>query len=540
MAKYKVETDDGVFLVETEDPGEGAMAVGESRDFIKDAAKTSSSFLQKVFRGAYGKPAADIATKPITEPLKAGAEIIERNPEAALESIPILAGIGAGAATLGAGAIPSILAAGGAGMAGRAATQIGRSAIGLPAVSPQQPTIPFTKKQIPDIPGIPKSVSRPIIEGGTQAAMAGVFPAAQAVLTSTPVRALGRGAARVGQAFSGIKANEYGKLLKDPTAWLPEWLGGAKSIEKAGDAYGEAAKGAGLRSRFNPVPEHAATVKTTFKTVMEGLPENATEAEAIAWMKANAPRLSPQETLDAFRSTGKVLDAAVEGKDKEAARILSLYKDALRERLSTWSGEFAKASKEFARSSLGSKFSNLLPLNKYGTPSIGRAGFAALATGTMGGALASSPLAHALPVSLTGATLKAVEAASKSPGLAGAGSGLFSSIISRAKEKTKAKARPEKKPIVPRKTFSSLIAPGTTEAAAASAPPPAMPSVIKTPDMQAYTVAVQAFLNQDMDTTKKAAQMALKINPRNLEARRLLERVALKEGKDIDTYKAKR
>jgi hypothetical protein len=68
------------------------------------------------------------------------------------------------------GAIPAVLAAGGAGAAGELAKQEARKRLlGLNPVSPRRPTIPFTSKPIPDIPGIPVRASRAVIEGGLQA-----------------------------------------------------------------------------------------------------------------------------------------------------------------------------------------------------------------------------------------------------------------------------------------------------------------------------------------------------------------------------------
>jgi hypothetical protein len=56
-------------------------------------------------------------------------------------------------------------------------------------------------------------------------------------------------------------------------------------------------------------------------------------------------------------------------------------------------------------------------------------------------------------------------------------------------------------------------------------------------DKAAYVQGLNAFLGGDKGTAITAAQRALKLNPKNVEARRLLERLAIQAGKDIDAYK---
>lgn len=145
----------------------GAEVSAEPKPSISARA---SGFLKNLFGGAFGKKPLELAAAPIQKPLEAGANIIRENPEGALEALPAIAGTAAGVATGGLGFLPAIAAAGGAGAAGEIAKQEGRKRLlGLDPVSPRQPTIPFTSKPIPDIPGIPQRASRAIIEGGLQA-----------------------------------------------------------------------------------------------------------------------------------------------------------------------------------------------------------------------------------------------------------------------------------------------------------------------------------------------------------------------------------
>jgi hypothetical protein len=59
------------------------------------------------------------------------------------------------------------------------------------------------------------------------------------------------------------------------------------------------------------------------------------------------------------------------------------------------------------------------------------------------------------------------------------------------------------------------------------------------PENTAYAQGLTKFLDGDVDGAKRDWQRVLKINPKNLDARRGLERLAKKEGKDIDTYRPK-
>lgn len=77
--------------------------------------------------------------------------------------------------------------------------------------------------------------------------------------------------------------------------------------------------------------------------------------------------------------------------------------------------------------------------------------------------------------------------------------------------------------------------PGGVSQAQSMAPMPRMSE-----DQAAFRSGLQSFLNNDLQGAKNAWLDAVKLNPSNLEARRGLERIAQKEGKDPDAYKARR
>jgi hypothetical protein len=120
---------------------------------------------------------------------------------------------------------------------------------------------------------------------------------------------------------------------------------------------------------------------------------------------------------------------------------------------------------------------------------------------------------------------------------------LFSQIIQAARSRI-APQNNAPAPVAPTSTprlpafLSKLAAPGasvpTSEAAQNS---PGLKSL--TPEMLALRNGVGAVLDEDYSKAVKYLKKVLSINPKNLEARRTLERIALKQGKDIDAYKSK-
>lgn len=80
------------------------------------------------------------------------------------------------------------------------------------------------------------------------------------------------------------------------------------------------------------------------------------------------------------------------------------------------------------------------------------------------------------------------------------------------------------------------MTPSASAAPAGPSSPTAQSQLNLPPDAMAYRKGLQAFLSNDREGAKAAWKEALRLNPKRLEARRGLERLALKEGKDVDTY----
>lgn len=189
-------------------------------------------------------------------------------------------------------------------------------------------------------------------------------------------KALGRGAARVGQFLSGIKPSSYERLAKNPSVMLPPGVGGPPLRSTAGKALGDAVGAADASLAIDPTRNAENIMKKSYQKATEDIPSKYLNDEAT--LKAAVKRLSPEEAYEGLRSTNEVLKGMVEGKNSTLFRDRVIFKNALKEHMSELSGEYAKASKNFADAALRDEFTNILPTTKYGTPSIGRAGFSKL------------------------------------------------------------------------------------------------------------------------------------------------------------------
>lgn len=169
---------------------------------------------------------------------------------------------------------------------------------------------------------------------------------------------------KVAQAMTGKSAAKVGQLIKDPTAILPESLGGAKSVEDASKAYGEALENAPVHH-----PEGFVTrglEKRDFGPFKQG----HQEAEEVAqttydkW-KAGEP-ISAQEAFNAKRATDKLWPAVVKERNAEDIRQMSQFKSGMDDVLSNQSGQFLKVAKDYGRARLGSDFTQFFPRTKTG------------------------------------------------------------------------------------------------------------------------------------------------------------------------------
>ncbi len=172
------------------------------------------------------------------------------------------------------------------------------------------------------------------------------------------------GWSKVVQALTGKPAAKVRQLMEDPSAILPEALGGAQSVEKASAGYGEALENAPIHH-----PEGFVTrgiTKKEFNPFVQNDSDAADLGKGIydKW-KAGEP-ITAQEAFDAKRATDYTWPKVVSERNQEKIRALSEFKKGMDDVLSSQSGQFLNASKDYARARLGSDFTQLLPRTKTG------------------------------------------------------------------------------------------------------------------------------------------------------------------------------
>jgi hypothetical protein len=214
---------------------------------------------------------------------------------------------------------------------------------------------------------------------------------------------VGRG---VAQMISGREAKRYAQLAKDPAAILPEALGGSMSKGKAGEQLGKVLAEENLALETNPFFDTGGVAKDGWQKIQLNL-------------KGQGPKPTAQEMYEIKRGVDEVMSATpwVKRINNRLWRDRTLFKKYLTEELGNYSGKYAKASKDYARSALGSDFLTPFPVNQGGTPSIMRTGIMSGLAALVGvpaplapvvGAVASSPLALGLGTAGIGAVSKGV------------------------------------------------------------------------------------------------------------------------------------
>lgn len=170
---------------------------------------------------------------------------------------------------------------------------------------------------------------------------------------------------KVGQMLTGKSAAKVGRIIKDPTAILPEFAGGAKSVEDASAQYADA-----LANTTVTHPGEQYVTRGLEKKAFGPFSRGKSEAEDVAqtvydkWQKGEP--VSAQEAFNAKRATDKLWPAVVKERNAEDIRELSEFKTGMDDVLSNQAGEFSGASKDYARARLKSDFTQVLPRTKTG------------------------------------------------------------------------------------------------------------------------------------------------------------------------------
>lgn len=336
MGKYIVETDQGQFEIETDDPAQANKSLPAPGDTLKFKEQ---DFLSRAYNVAL----------PVGGTIAGGA-------------------VGTGAAP-GAGTF----AGGALGFGGGVAL-----AKGIDRMRGMAP--PLTPSQI-----IPETASN--ITEGVQAEMLGGI-AGKAI---PAVRgATGKGFSRLQQFLTGKPAQEFSRVAKDPGALLPSILGGPKSMKDASSSYGNYPK------KIDVADDTTDLMVGAYRKATVGAEDyNLTDP---GFIKEAVRKLEPGEAYKAYQATQTVLKNMVENKNPVLFRNRVIFKDALKDYLIEIDPAFGKTISNFARSALRNSMTDILPSNKYGTPSIGRAGFGAPILGPLGYAAGG-------PIGATAATM---------------------------------------------------------------------------------------------------------------------------------------
>lgn len=479
MAKYQVETDQGTFEIETEEPSQ------DHPDYIEPGK-------EKTF--------AEKASPYYHTALEAGGALV-----------------GGLAAAPGS---PLASAAGGAlGFAGgKAAANLLDRSLGVSSpINPDQ-ALKETGKNIYE--GVKNEATGLAVGAGLGAAKRAI---------QGPIA---KGYGKISQLMSGVKGQDIERAVNDPSLVLPKWAGGPMQRKEAGALLGQAEKDAGFVPEATAATGQAEKGLSKFSGKENPFVANQAKAHAYFDRVKAGEELTPQEMLDAYKATQDYLNTVSRVDRKYVA--MNEFKTTLQDTLKGLSPEYAEATKDFARAATGNNVTNILPRTQTGKVSQGRVGFNAILTGA-GGALgpvgaigafaASSPLTYGLGAGALGTIAEAAGVAANSPNF-------LRTIIAAAK----ASVAEEKKNFDAKKSeLAQALGPEQTKALADQP----LPKLNLKPDQKLYAKGLEAFLRNDLQGTKSLWSKALKANRDNMEAERGLERLAMKEGKHKDFYKPK-
>lgn len=327
MATYHVETDKGTFEVETDEKDQPQSFA----DTLKASAQQALS------------PLAMLADK--------------LQPKNVTAALPI------GGAVLGTAILPGAGTAVGAGLG-----SIAKS--GADMVYGTKPLVQPTTS-VMGIPMAPKEAIWPMVDAATAGApettegKAVIDAAGRVVDRAKP--GIKKTLAAVGQMFTGKSKVKVGRIMEDPTAILPEALGGAKSVEDASKGYGEALDNTSVFHDEGYVTR--GIEKKEFSPFGRGKGEADDVAQTVydKW-KAGEP-ISGKEAYDAKRATDYLWPEVVKERNAEKIRLMSEFKTAMDNVMSDASNglpKMLKASKEYARARLKADFTQILPRTKTG------------------------------------------------------------------------------------------------------------------------------------------------------------------------------
>ena len=236
----------------------------------------------------------------------------------------------------------------------------------------------------------------------------------------------------VSQGLTGAGKRRFMDILKHPRNILPEFMGGPKALETAGQEYAEAAtKSFGEGAKLSP--------KEVNDPLMSAARKNAVSAanfieKVKAMPEAVRQKLFMKPEVGALIVKGRkgtqfqLNSPAIKG---EQRALLAQQEEGMNAILEQYFPQFREASKEYAKSATRADVMKVLPVLKSGDPSVLR-GLMLLGGGAGGyftgekdnklesalmGAAIMSPAAHAIGAAGLGASLKAAGRAASFPGM---------------------------------------------------------------------------------------------------------------------------
>lgn len=393
MAKYQIETDDGKkYLIETEDsPTSSAQPSTDSSMF-----DTIKNWGKKIFGGStpgteLGQTVGENVLGPVGGILGRAAAA---NPQTIVNQAPV-AGMTAG------DILGGHIMAGVGGATGEALKQVDSALLGKPVDYSSMDALAQIGKQ--GAAGVASSVAgkvlSPVINTGVD-------------LASNVGKLAAKGFGKVAEMFSGLPSSTIQRLAEDPAAILPELYGGSMTTAKAGAKVGEAAKAAGFLPEGQTLGE-----KRLAQFAGQENPFKGSDSVAGEYFKkvSAGEQLSPSDTYDAYQAASESI-SKMSRKNPRYVEMVN-FKDALGWELRNTldaTGRYADAVKDSARAFLGRDTSNILPRNKAGNVSLGRAGFDSMIF-PHAGYLVSPPLAYGATTAAVSGGAKATAAALQNP-----------------------------------------------------------------------------------------------------------------------------
>jgi hypothetical protein len=368
---YQIETEDGsVYEIETDDT---PSAAAPQQSMMDRFAQSAQNLVNKVPQGVKTALSAGAAGLEAVggNPIPLAQQVMQHRSQLAQEA-PAVGGVAGGLV----GGVPGAFLGG---AAGAGLKQI-NNLVDNNAIQPSSGAAALNMAK--------EGAGQALAQGIGQFA---IGPAINAV--GKGLNTLGKGAAKVMSKASGVPEESFAYLTNNPSKVLPESMGGAPSKETAQAVFkqGLTDSGVPLTKTVDEIKKASSGTYKTLKAIEE------------AGAKGEMPSATPQELLRARQW----LDDAIETTKRSGAYdTMSAWlqqKQMVQSLLDNSAPELQKASKVYAQYKRVAPFSNALPIDKAGNPSLAKLALAEFLT-SGGGPRAMAKAVYASPMLQGGAT----------------------------------------------------------------------------------------------------------------------------------------